>query len=159
MFNWLKRKFLEIITTKNISPHKLARSWALGSYIAFSPFPGIHKLMLLGVQYLFNTHFPFLLMGCYSINNPWTMIPVYLGDYYFGHWIVHGIFGYTDLWELSLESIGLGKVCMLSFFVGGNILEIAASLVSYPIILRLARKYHDKHTEEEHHEDHPTGSA
>lgn len=142
MLEWLKKKFLEIITTKNVSPHKLARSWALGSYIAFSPFPGVHKLMLLGAQYFLNTHFPFLLMGCYTINNPWTMIPCYVADYYFGHWIIHGIFNITHSWEISLAWAGLGNVCMLSFFVGGNVLGILAACISYPIILHTAHKYH-----------------
>lgn len=144
MLEWLKKKFLEIITTKHVSPHKLARSWALGSYIAFSPFPGIHKFMLVGAHYFLNTHFPFLLMGCYTINNPWTMIPCYVGDYYLGHWIVHDLFKITNTWEISFAWAGLGKMCVLSFFVGGNILGILAACISYPIILRVAHKYHDK---------------
>jgi uncharacterized protein (DUF2062 family) len=117
-----------------LSPSKMALSVCVGLYIAFSPFPGGHTIMMLVAGWLWGLNFPILFLAV-SINNPWTMIPFFTFDYFFGYWLLHSFFGCHSLWELSLAKIfGSGKICMFSFLIGGNVLGIAVALISYPIM-------------------------
>lgn len=147
----MKKKFKEIIKKALVSgatPLSLTRSFCTGIYIAFSPFPGLHSVMMFGFKYLMNLHFPTLFVAT-SINNPWTMIPFYTLDYAFGYWIVHTLFGWTPSWGISLAKLfGSGTICVWSFLIGGNLLGIVAALISYPIMSKifthLAATAHDK---------------
>ena len=119
----------------NSSPHKLALSFSIGLFIAFSPFPGGHTFMMLGANWLFRVNFPILFLAT-SFNNPWTLVPFYAFDYSFGYWFVHSFLGWSPSWVISLEKIfGSGKICLWSFFIGGHVLGLAAAVLSYPIML------------------------
>lgn len=120
--------------TKGCSVEKLTLSFCMGIYIAFSPFPGAHTIIMFIAKWLFNINFPVLFIST-SINNPWTMIPFYTFDYIFGHWILHNILGFNPGWLIPISKIfGSGSICVWSFFVGGNILGISIALLSYPLV-------------------------
>jgi uncharacterized protein (DUF2062 family) len=115
------------------TPQRLSRSWCVGLYIAFSPFPGLHTVMMFACKYLFDLHFPTLFIAT-SINNPWTMAPFYYFDYECGYWIIHSLLGLNPSWVISLAKIfGTGKICIWSFFIGGNVLGICSAFIGYPI--------------------------
>ena len=120
--------------TQGCSVEKLTLSVCMGIYIAFSPFPGVHTIMMFIVKGLFNINFPVLFIST-SINNPWTMIPFYTFDYIFGHWLIHNILGFNPGWSIPIAKIfGSGSICVWSFFIGGNILGISVALLSYPFV-------------------------
>src|SRR5277367_5251170 len=96
----IKEIFQKALGSK-LSPHCLAFSFAWGMYIAFSPFPGLHTVMMFIINWLFGLHFPLLFLVT-SLNNPWTMIPFFSCDYFFGHWFVHSLLGWEPAWQLSL---------------------------------------------------------
>jgi uncharacterized protein (DUF2062 family) len=117
-----------------ITPKNLALSVSTGVYIAFSPFPGAHTIMMLACRWLFKMHLPTLFIFT-SINNPWTMIPFFSADYAFGYWLLHKCIGWDPGWTISLAKVfGSGSICIWSFFIGGNILGIIAGLASYPLV-------------------------
>lgn len=119
---------------------KLSLTFCLGLYIAFSPFPGGHTIMMVALNYLLNLNFPLLFIVT-SINNPWTMIPFFSLDYVFGYWLVHSFLGFNPTWTICLADIfGGGTICLWSFFIGGNILGIAAALLTYPIVSSFFKK-------------------
>jgi uncharacterized protein (DUF2062 family) len=125
-----------------ITPKNLARSAGIGVYIAFSPFPGAHTIMMLALKWLLGLHFPTLFVFT-SINNPWTLIPFFSLDYAFGYWLVHKVIGWEPTWSISLAKIfGSGSVCLWSFFIGGNILGIISGLLAYPIMLFVFEHMH-----------------
>jgi uncharacterized protein (DUF2062 family) len=125
-----------------ITPKSLALSASVGVYIAFSPFPGAHTLMMLLAKWLLRLHFPTLFIMT-SINNPWTMIPFFSLDYAFGHWLLHSVIGWSPTWTISLAKIfGSGTICLWSFFIGGNILGIVAGLLTYPVMLFVFNRMH-----------------
>ncbi len=127
-----------------ISPAKLTASCCIGMYIAFSPFPGLHMVMVLVSSWLFTLNFPVVFMVA-TINNPWTMIPFFSLDYMVGYWLVHQLLGIDPSWVISLEKIfGSGKICLWSFLVGGNVLGILSALLLYPVAYRLCRTLHTK---------------
>ncbi len=129
------------------SAHQLALSGAVGIYIAFSPFPGAHTIMMIFVKWLLNLHFPLLFLTT-SFNNPWTMIPFYSGGYFFGYWLIHVVFNLHPRWTVSLAKIlGSGKICLWSFLIGGNVLGLISAFISYPLLKRaftkmIARRAH-----------------
>jgi len=133
----LKEKIISIFKnalTSGTSPQQLTLSCCIGLYIAFSPFPGLHTIMMLAISYFFRLNLPVLFVVS-SINNPWTMFPLYSCDYAFGYWLVHSIFGIEPSWQLSLAKLfGSGKICLWSFLIGGNILAVSLSALSYPFV-------------------------
>lgn len=123
------------------SPHKLALSFCTGIYIAFSPFPGAHTIMMFIFKWMLGLNFPVLFIAT-SINNPWTMIPFFSLDYVFGYWFVHVCIGWEPSWVISLVKIfGYGKICLWSFLIGGNLLGIACGLLCYPIVYYIFKKF------------------
>jgi len=122
------------------SPENLTMAFCVGLFIAFSPFPGGHTVMILLVRWFFGLNLPVLFLAA-SLNNPWTMIPFYSLDYVFGYWLVHSFLGCSSSWEISLAKVfGSGKICLMSFFVGGNVLGLLAAFVSYPIMKIVFKK-------------------
>lgn len=148
----IKKTFISILKS-GTSPHQLALTFAIGLYIALSPFPGAHTLIVLAAYRLFSLNFPLLFIAA-NINNPWTMIPLYGLDYSFGYWLIHSVLGLTPVWHFDYQSwfnyvhITLpfsGNFCITSFLVGGNILGIVAGLTSYPIVKFIAIKLRKTH--------------
>ena len=133
MLEKLKNIFLKLFSHKH-SPHKLAFSCACGMYIAFSPYPGFHTFLIIAVSYFFTLHFP-LVFAVASLNNPWTMIPIYLFDYEVGGWFVRNYMCYNPGWTVSLSKIfGSGTIDLWAFFIGGNILGIFVAVIVYVLM-------------------------
>lgn len=139
------------------SAHRLALSASVGLYIACSPFPGLHTVMMVFFKWLLDLHFP-LLFFTTSINNPWTMIPFYSGSYVFGYWLLHIVLNVHPRWTVSLAKIlGSGRICLWSFLIGGNVLGLISAFVSYPLFKRvfakiIARREQQKKYEYDYHE-------
>lgn len=115
------------------SPSKLALSFATGLYVAFSPFPGFHTVMILACKWFLGFNFPMMLLST-NFNNPWTMIPVYSLDYVFGYWLVHNLLGWNPGFTVSLgKYLGESSICLWSFLIGGNLLGVFAAIISYPL--------------------------
>ncbi|MGE0009710.1 MAG: DUF2062 domain-containing protein [Candidatus Babeliales bacterium] len=140
------KNFFASLFNQDLSPKHIAAAFCLGNYIAFSPFFGLHGIMVFVFSWLFGLHFGIMFAAAYGINNPWTAIPIYSADYFFGHWLVHSIFQLPTAnitpWWLDYVSnkfaafTGFAKPCMISFLIGGNLLGILVSVLLYPIILR-----------------------
>lgn len=122
------------------TPSKLTHSLCLGFYIAFSPFPGLHTVMMVVFTYLFDLHFPTLFIAT-SINNPWTMAPFFTTDYFFGYWLIHSFFELHPTWVVTLPKVfGSGTICLWSFLVGGNTLGLLAAVIMYPVAMVIFKK-------------------
>lgn len=133
--NIIKNAFTQGWTAK-----KLAFSFSVGIYTAFSPFFGFHTVMMFVFKWLFNLNLPVLFLAT-SFNNPWTMAPFYSFGYFFGYWFLHDFLKINPSWTLSLAKLfGSGKICVWSFLVGGTILGIFFGLIAYPVVYFLFKK-------------------
>ncbi|KKQ49729.1 MAG: hypothetical protein US69_C0002G0004 [candidate division TM6 bacterium GW2011_GWF2_38_10] len=122
------------------SDKKLALSVAIGLFVAFSPFPGVHTILMFLFKWLFQLNLPILFLAT-SINNPWTMVPFYSLDYAVGYWVMHHVFGFGPLWNISFERIFVsGSICVWSFLVGGCLLSIFFAGIGYIIARILFRR-------------------
>ncbi len=148
--SWIKN-FLKKLIHQEKSPEKLALSFCMGNYIAFSPFPGLHTVMVFLFSWLFRLNFGVVFASSCFINNPWTLIPVYGVDYTFGYWLVYKVLHlnleqFEPSWMHAItifcaNTLGIAKPCLWSFLIGGNILGIGLSLLLYPIMKKIFSYY------------------
>lgn len=141
------KQFLLRLFLYEHSAHKLAVACSLATYIAFSPFLGFHTIMLVASGFLFRLNVPVLIAVGYTINNPFTMIPVYMGGYLTGYWILHSWWGIAvsqanPWWMQSVNGflhthLHIPDVSFWAFLLGGNILGVMLALVSYPTLYKV----------------------
>jgi uncharacterized protein (DUF2062 family) len=135
---------------KEQSDHKLAVAVSVGIYIAFCPFQGLHTILIFACAWLLKLNFAVLLATSCLIHNPWTMFPIYAGEYVFGNWLCSSVCGY-DMMSLNpswmswvnfyiTKYTGLNDISLWSFLIGGNIIAIAFSLLVYPLMRYLLSK-------------------
>lgn len=136
------------------SAHKLALSFAIGIYIAFSPYIGFHNIMVFLFSWLLglNTLTTFAVA---HINNPLTTIPVLASCYKFGDWIVKSLCGITfkftnPEWINFLNGkltyyLGVPKICFWTFFIGANILGLLLAFLFYPLMKYVFDKLINEH--------------
>jgi len=139
------KQFFYALAFKERSPRKLTLSCCLGIYIAFSPYVCFHTVMIFFFSWLFRLNCAITLSSSYLINNPWTMIPVYVLDYLFGNWFLKTTFGYDSmtinpLWMDWINTqltyyTGLKGISFWAFMVGGNLLGIIFSAILYPVLM------------------------
>jgi len=147
------RSFFAKLINAERCPQKLATSFCLGVYIAFSPFIGLHTAMTLLFGWLFALNTAVIFTISILINNPWTMAPVYGFDHLFGVW-VFGLFNIDSMvwnpsWLTSCNAylqqhIGISGISLSAFMVGGNLLGIIISVMLYPFIKRIFNAYLSK---------------
>src|SRR5580765_3668012 len=82
----IKQFFTSLITylKSERCPRKLSFSVAVSVFIAFSPFVGLHTVMVFAFSWFFALNVGILLALSNSINNPWTMLPIYATDHVVG---------------------------------------------------------------------------
>jgi uncharacterized protein (DUF2062 family) len=83
-FKSLFRKFMDL----DDSPDKIALSFAIGVFIAFSPLLGTHLILVFLIILVFRVSKVAILTGA-LINNPWTIVPMYTAGTFLGFIILH----------------------------------------------------------------------
>jgi len=143
IMQWLTTTLKKLVLHER-SVQKLTLSFCMGVYIAFSPFIGLHTVMVFITAWLFSLNFLVMLIVSNLVNNPWTLIPVYASDYLVGDWLLHKQLGlntvqFNPSW-LNWCSAYLNKYVscpafsLTAFLVGGNLLGIGLALAAYPLV-------------------------
>jgi uncharacterized protein len=70
------RGWLEQLLHTHDTPHRTAAAFALGVFLGFSPFLGLHALLGLALAFLLRLNRVAVLLGVYS-NLPWILVPYY----------------------------------------------------------------------------------
>ena len=150
MKDFFKKLFRKWLLAER-SPKKLALAFCWGSFIALAPIPGFHTPLLFLISWLLHLNSVIVFTVVYIINNPWTMLPIYAIDYLFGYWLLFSmgnidLMPYDPFWMewinkkigsyLSLY-LGIQKLCLWYFLIGGFILAATISIIIYPFIKRL----------------------
>ncbi|MBF0319899.1 MAG: DUF2062 domain-containing protein [Nitrospirae bacterium] len=136
----LKGMFKDLMG-QNDTPHVMAASFGVGTFIGMSPLFGIHTFLGIFAAYAFKLNKPATITGVY-ITNPFTMVPIYT----FGTWVGIKLMGMElCMLELNFHSITFSNVLhelgvfLLPFFVGSTVVSIVGGVVSYYIMLYLFR--------------------
>ena len=103
----LVRKWMESLLHIHDTPQRTALAFAVGVFIGFSPFLGLHTVIAIGVAFLLNLNRVAVLVGAYA-NLPWFLPAWYGLSTAVGAWLLRtklpSGFGdrLTQLFSLSL---------------------------------------------------------
>ena len=134
-------------------PERTALAFAIGVFIAFSPFLGLHTIMATAVAFLFRFNKIAIYTGTF-INNPFlTLVPIIIASYAVGAFILGRpltipdeglellknprIFSGDYYSHLFVQSWNI----VWPFAVGAMALSVICSLLAYPLTLRTLRAY------------------
>lgn len=143
-----------IILHPEMTPERVALSFAIGISVAWNPFIGLHTWLILLLCIIFRKlHRPLMLLACY-VNNPWTMLPMasvssLLGNLLLGrgwHLNFRGIRWHSITWRSFLTRSGFDGMChmlkpiLVPYLVGGLVMSALALPVGYYVMLLIARR-------------------
>jgi uncharacterized protein (DUF2062 family) len=132
-------------------PERTALAFAIGVFIAFSPFLGLHTIMATLVAFLFRFNKLAIYTGTF-VNNPFiTLVPIIVASYAVGARLLGR--------SIQLPQAGLDLLkephlltgaywqelgrhswdVLLPFTIGGMALSVVCSLIAYPVTLHLLR--------------------
>jgi uncharacterized protein (DUF2062 family) len=74
MRKYITERIREIVKLDD-TPHKLALASAIGVFIAFSPWLGLHIVSGFFFAWIFRVS-KFVVLSVMFVNNPWTMVPI-----------------------------------------------------------------------------------
>ena len=140
------------LLTLDDPPERTALAFAIGVFIAFSPFLGLHTIMASLVAFIFRFNKVAIFTGTF-INNPFlTLVPIIIASYAIGAFLLgrpvtispegidllkepHLLTG--DYYRKLLRE---GWQVIWPFTIGGMVLSVVCSLIAYPVTSWLLRK-------------------
>lgn len=141
------KRYLRSFFAYDRCPHRLSLAFAVAVYVSFSPFIGLHTLMLVASGWFLRLNIPLVLAIGYGINNPLTMVPIMMSGYWAGHWFLHSWLevqvAATNPWwiewfnALLHTHVGIQQVSFWAFMVGANLLGIVLALLCYPVMKKV----------------------
>jgi uncharacterized protein (DUF2062 family) len=147
MFRATLRRLLAI----DDPPERTALAFSIGVSIAFSPLLGLHTILATLLAFFFRLNKIAIYAGTF-VNNPLlTMVPIILASYTVGAFILGRPLSLPpeDLLLLKEPHLLTGAYwrhlfqnswnVLLPFAIGGGVLSVVCSLVTYPLTLRLLR--------------------
>lgn len=141
MFNkevW-KERFRKILSLDS-HPRHIATGFAVGVFISFTPFFGIHTLMAIAAAFLFRLNKLTCITGSW-INTPITIVPVLGLSYKLGRVLLGrppGVLKIKNLEWLTLKKYA-GSLILGSSIIG-FVLAIAAYFICYWLIVKFRKK-------------------
>ncbi len=144
----LARRWLGALLHIDDSPERTAAAFALGVFLGFSPFVGLHTLAGVVLAFLLNFNRVAVLLGVYS-NLPWTVAPYYafvtmfVGGPLTGHRIPigfrrqvadvfeHSVFS-GDFWAQLLMVL---RPLVIPYTVGSLLGALVLATIAYPLAL------------------------
>jgi len=152
-------------------PHELAKAFAAGVFVAFTPTIGLHTLTVLLIAWAFRLNKLVALTGTF-INNPWTIPVIYIGP----TWVMVRFMRSVGMhvpplnydavqmhfldtmeqysvwqpvfWQTFVEQF---KPFIYAFLVGTTLAGVAAALTGYLLALAFITN-HRAHKAKEHKE-------
>ncbi|SMD33925.1 hypothetical protein SAMN04488029_1742 [Reichenbachiella faecimaris] len=132
----LKRHFLEVLRTKT-SDHSVAMGFAVGSFVAILPTPGISFLIGIGIVAIFKTINKYALFLAMVVWNIWTLAPIYWASYEIGE----AIFGDVEKVIFDIKEWDQVFDYSLRFLIGNLFLSTPIAVLSYFLVRAGVRKY------------------
>lgn len=142
------RKQLRRLLGLGESPRRTALAYAVGVFLGFSPFLGLHTVLGLLIAFLFRLNRVAILLGVYT-NNPWWMVPYYAFAAWFGYLLLGGSVAASlpcpDLEEFFSLAFwrnlaGQWDLLVPAFF-GSMVIAVLLGALAYPTALHLLRRY------------------
>jgi len=144
------------LLTLDDPPERTALAFAIGVFIAFSPFLGLHTIMATLVAFVFRFNKVAIFSGTFINNPPLTLVPIIIASYAIGAFLLgrpfrisqQGIDLLKDPHLLTADyyrKLGReGWHVVWPFALGGMLLSVVCSLVAYPVTFWLLQKRAEK---------------
>jgi uncharacterized protein (DUF2062 family) len=129
-------------------PHRLSLAFALGIFIAFSPWLGLHIVSAVFLAWLFRLNKVVVLSASF-VNNPWTIVPMYAFCLWFGVKIIGGD---IKVPEIAWGSLGVRELYdvllpfLWPYLAGTVVVGGVAAVFSYFGILWAVKRYRREET-------------
>jgi uncharacterized protein (DUF2062 family) len=153
------KNFFHRLLLRQSDPFILAKTFCFGLFVAFSPYLGIQTIFAFIGSLFLGLDTKIVILVLYTVNNPWTMIPIAALDYFVGQWIVKivgiDLTAYNPSWMNLLNHklspyltkyLGSTQISLWNFLIGGNMIALIISIGLYPIIKRLFIRLKEKQT-------------
>ena len=156
----LVKRWLDALLHVNDTPERTAGAYALGVFLGFSPFLGLHTVVAITLAFIFSLNRVAVLLGVYS-NLPWIMA----GYYAFTTMMGAAILRTTpppdlrerlgDMFQLSLRSaefwhelVRLLRPLLWPYTLGSTIGAAVLAAIAYRVALAFVirrRRHHAAH--------------
>lgn len=139
--NWLRRiriHFRKILKTKT-SANSIAWGFAIGSFIAIMPTPGISVLIGLALVLVFPRISKIALFLAMLIWNPFTIYPLYFVSFQLGNWMI----GAETILDVDLSLMQRIQGYTIQFLAGNIIVASVLAGICYWVIYKLVLKYRE----------------
>jgi len=142
MNTYMRERVREILKLDEPT-HRLSIAFALGMFIAFSPWLGLHIVSAVFLAWLFRLNKVVVLTASF-VNNPWTIVPMYAFCLWFGvkitgsnvavPEIAWGSLGVRELYDLLLPFLW-------PYLAGTVVVGAAAAVLSYIVFYWAVKRY------------------
>ena len=142
MNTYIRERVREILKLDD-PPHRLSLAFALGIFIAFSPWIGLHIVSAVLLAWLFRLNKVVVLTASF-VNNPWTIVPMYAFCLWFGVKITRSG---VQVPEIAWGSLGVRELYDLlfpflwSFVAGTLVIGSTAAVLAYVVFYWAVRRY------------------
>ena len=138
-----KKRIREVLSLDS-HPGHISAGFAVGVFISFTPFFGIHTPLALAAAFLLRVNKISCLTGSW-VNTPLTVVPVLIASYELGEHILGGTPQKLVMKDLTLDfALELLVSHGMPILVGSSLLGFAAALVAdallYYLIVRFRRR-------------------
>lgn len=141
------KSVLNKLLTYEKTPGKLAASCCLGMQIALSPFLGIQTFLVFPLSWLLGLRWAGVMVVSYTVNNPFTMVPIVVMNYATGHFVFERFLGlslaaYNPSFMNWVNSkigpcintyLGITELSFLTYVLGGLLFSFCLSWPFYPL--------------------------
>lgn len=134
-------------------PERTALAFSIGVFIAFCPLLGLHTILATLIAFIFRFNKIAVYSGTF-INNPFlTLVPIIIASYAIGAFVLGRPLRIADQGLALLQHPHLLTAeyyrqlfheswnVVWPFAIGGTVLSVVCSLISYPVTLSLLRGY------------------
>ena len=135
----LKKQFKAILSLDS-HPGHISAGFAVGVFISFTPFFGLHTPLAIALAFIFRLNKLTCITGAW-VNTPFTMLPVLAASYKLGR-VLQG----KPIKELQVHSLDWSslKPHATSLLLGSSLLGFAAAVAGYFICYRLVTAFRRK---------------
>jgi len=153
LYNFLKKISTKLLALEK-SPQRLARSCALGVFIATSPFIGLMTWIAFPLSWIFKVNPITVIVVLNLVNNPFMIVPIIVIDYAVGYYLIERLLHidlvpYNPSWMHWLNTkigpyleqyLGVKTMCFWCYIIGGLIFAFICSIPTYIILQRFFTK-------------------
>jgi uncharacterized protein len=129
------KRYFKRVFSLGTDPHEIAIGFAIGTFIAIIPSPGVSWLLCLIAIFLYPKMNKVSLVGALVVWNPLTMVPFYLLSYPLGALILGGAAANVTVSGLENESFwqvfSQGWGVLGRYLLGNLLIAVAVSVLCY----------------------------